>query len=447
MDAAGYTAYALAAEVADLAGQRGHPQVRPDGSRVGHWLRDGERPRPPVPELVADLLSDRVGRRLSPADLGWEDGVVTPLTAAGWGAEPTAAALGRLIDADLRGATSGETEVAAGELLAHLQTWAIDAPAPLPTRREGGRRIGSSDVRRIEQVTDVFRALDNRQGGGASRLAVAGQLADVVAVARDGIYTDRVGAELFRALGDLAGVAGWMAHDAGCYPRAVEYLGLAVHAARLGGDRPLGAHLLQCLARVYGYRGDPDTARECIDLALYGVRRERVPVVRAGLHALAGRFAAMLGQERDTLEALARALGEFDPGAGTVPPYAAYLDQAELSSTVGEVRLFLARSTGDRAHLGPAVELLRTAAELRAEERIRSRVFDWIGLARGWFAAGDLDGACAAADQALRLAGGLDSARVAGRLRDLERESRPYQAQAPVAELRERLAAAGASPS
>ncbi|WP_260868026.1 hypothetical protein [Streptomyces sp. SAJ15] len=71
---------------------------------------------------------------------------------------------------------------------------------------------------------------------------------------------------------------------------------MAVHAARESGDRNLTAHLLQCLARIWGYLGRPDLASDCIALALYGTRNDAHPVLRAGLYALGARFAALRGR-------------------------------------------------------------------------------------------------------------------------------------------------------
>ncbi|MGW4595369.1 hypothetical protein ACWEOA_08545 [Streptomyces sp. NPDC004457] len=94
-----------------------------------------------------------------------------------------------------------------------------------------------------------------------------------------------------------------------------------MHAARESGDTNLTAHLLQCLARVWGYVGHTQPARGCIALALYGARNTVSPVLRAGLHALDARFAALLGRPRDALRAVHLAQETFtedspDPAPG-----------------------------------------------------------------------------------------------------------------------------------
>ncbi|MFC5904017.1 hypothetical protein [Streptomyces zhihengii] len=64
----------IARRIAVEAIRQGHRQIAPDATRVRLWV-DGERPRPPVPALLAAVISDGVSQWLTPGDLG--------LTAAG----------------------------------------------------------------------------------------------------------------------------------------------------------------------------------------------------------------------------------------------------------------------------------------------------------------------------------------------------------------------------
>jgi len=52
------------------AQQQGHSGVAVDKSRVGRWIRHGERPRPPVPQLLAELLTEELSRLHTPESLG-----------------------------------------------------------------------------------------------------------------------------------------------------------------------------------------------------------------------------------------------------------------------------------------------------------------------------------------------------------------------------------------
>ena len=107
---------------------------------------------------------------------------------------------------------------------------------------------GDYRVLTYDRFMDAFVDLDRR----LADVAVIGQLAWANGLLANGTYSERVGRALFSAVADLSGMAGWMSHDAGAYPDAIRYLVLAIQAAREAGDRNLTAHLLQCLARVYG---------------------------------------------------------------------------------------------------------------------------------------------------------------------------------------------------
>ncbi|MGV9427950.1 hypothetical protein ACWDO7_27125 [Streptomyces sp. NPDC003656] len=67
---AGWANSETARRINALAAARGHPGVAVGRSRVSRWIRHGERPRPPVPELLADLLTEQLHRCYTPDTLG-----------------------------------------------------------------------------------------------------------------------------------------------------------------------------------------------------------------------------------------------------------------------------------------------------------------------------------------------------------------------------------------
>lgn len=450
-DLSGYSKHGLAQEITRRAYAAGHKHVSPDGSRVRRWLNEGERPRDPVPAILAQIFSERTATPLTPADLGiGANRTPEPRDRISWGGQPTIEAIRRTARVSLLSEISYDPKVASYEippeqLLARLQPWVHAHPTPLPDAvPEAGGSLGMADVHRVRAATHVFRQLDNTYGGGLARQAVIGQLAWTNDLLTKGTYSERVGRALFAALADLCGVAGWMSHDSGLIPDAIRYLVLGVQAAKESGDRALGAHLLQCLARVHGYINQPAAALEFVTLALYGSRDAATPRVRAGLHALEARFSAMLRREQDTLGALRRAQESFGD-AGDIaddPEFAAYLDQAELTSMLAEVHVFLAHALDESHRAAPAVELLELTTSARRSERVRSRAFDAITLSRAHLATGEPEAAATAATTAMDLAEVLASARVITRLHDLIRESGPFTSAPAIAAMRERIATA-----
>lgn len=49
------------------------PHISPDATRVRCWL-EGDTPRAPVPDILADVFSDHFGFRITTYDLGLGDG-------------------------------------------------------------------------------------------------------------------------------------------------------------------------------------------------------------------------------------------------------------------------------------------------------------------------------------------------------------------------------------
>src|SRR5215213_9363985 len=59
----------LARRINDLGAEQGFT-LRYDYTSVNRWVKRGERPRPPVPALIAQALSEKLSRRVTPGDFG-----------------------------------------------------------------------------------------------------------------------------------------------------------------------------------------------------------------------------------------------------------------------------------------------------------------------------------------------------------------------------------------
>ncbi|MFD0853324.1 hypothetical protein ACFQ07_13870, partial [Actinomadura adrarensis] len=99
---AGMSNKGLAARVVRLGKLRGAPDLRYNHSSVARWLR-GETPRRPVPEIIAEVLTIELGRRVTLTDIGMpptrvppDVGLELPTTQTG-----TARVAGALWQADL----------------------------------------------------------------------------------------------------------------------------------------------------------------------------------------------------------------------------------------------------------------------------------------------------------------------------------------------------------
>ncbi|MFR9726042.1 transcriptional regulator [Streptomyces sp. MS19] len=447
---AGISNSALAREVnrrAQAAGIRG---VRTTEGRVRAW-RAGEVPTPPMPQLIAEFLSDRTGVLLTSADLAFPDRRAPVVTgpAMAWQPAPTVAAIDHLTRSEMMVPHSRDSDDArdvhtGDDLLVPLHQWATATPSALAAR---GGRIGATDVEGIRAVTTVFRDADNRHGGVLSRRAVVAQMADANDLLKTASYRDEDTARaLFAAVADLGSVAGWMTFDAGKHRSAQRLFITALHAASEAGDRALGAHILQCMARQMSHLGHYREALDLVSLAEYGARHEATPATRAMLAALRARFHAILGQIPESERAAGTARQLFttvDPAVE--PPHMAFFDEAELCATLGVVHQIAVKhdhGPSRRVRAQSSLELLNRARGLRPEHRVRSAAFDAIGLARTHLAIGDVDAALAQTHRALGVFRSIGSPRVGDSLSDLHQEAAPYGTSRAGTELRELLAEA-----
>ncbi|MFI5617664.1 hypothetical protein [Streptomyces sp. NPDC051567] len=302
----------LAREVNALAAEQ-QLVTRCDRSTVGHWL-EGTVPRPPVPQLVAEVLSRRLGREVTaveadlirsgspysgvvaaplPRDVvdqlerlgmvagnralgrtvvfslsalelpGWE-GARAPATGArDTQAQPPAPAQG--VGARLQGVGCGPPDVLAAQKLLDLFSRA-DATF-------GGGRV--HDVLRAYLATSVVAWLRQRTSPAARRrlLVVAGQLCYLCAFAHydtslHGIAQRYylIGAALLREAGDRVGYAlcarglSVQAHSLGHHEQAAGLAGAAVRIGLPYAPAHQRAFLLGQLAVAQAHRADQSSA-------------------------------------------------------------------------------------------------------------------------------------------------------------------------------------------
>jgi hypothetical protein len=442
---AGFNNTRLAVAIRERAGRRGHRQVQPDARRVRAW-RQGERPRDPVPELIVEVFSERIGAPLTLSDVGMDrSGADRARWSGPWLLLQTVNELLTSARSDLilgrGGAKPGAQELLGGQdLLSIVQSWTTAAAdSSTVAVRQDRKRIGDQDVEQIRAVTEVFRSLDNAYGGGLTREAVIGQLISTVSLVEGTTYTEEVGRKLITEVGDLAAVAGWMCHDVSMHAAAQRYFLLALQAAKEANDPNLGAHVLSCMARQAGHLGRPGDALELIHLARYGARHTATPTVGALLHSLEARYYAMMGRLKDFDRAAGQAEAAFaerDPVHD--PVWVAYFDTGEYYATLGMCHQIAARTSAP-GQAARAIDLIERALACRGPSRVRSRAFDHLGLARAYLAAGELEPAGAAGTAALELTSKVSSARVRDRLRELLAETSPYSGAPVIADLRGRI--------
>ena len=196
----------LAVAIRERAEARGHRHVQPDARRVRAW-RQGERPRDPVPELILEVLGERIGAALTLSDIGLDVPRAERVRWDGpWSLVQTVTEIIALARGDLmlggRAGTSLPQEFLRGEdLLSIVQSWTTTAAESSGIAiRRGRKRIGDLEVAQIRAVTETFRSLDNAYGGGLTREAVIGQLISAASLVEETTYSEEVGRKLITGI-------------------------------------------------------------------------------------------------------------------------------------------------------------------------------------------------------------------------------------------------------
>lgn len=441
LDEAGMSNKGLARRVVDLAAVQGVTGVRCDHTSVLRWLT-GEQPRSPVPELVATVLSDALGRKIQetelgmtpsdlPGDLGlqlateWTDTITT--STALWRADVQRRRF-------LVNAAFTSTALPASAL-----RWLTSPPAQAPAAA-GVRRVGRADIHAIRELTLSYREMDNRLGGGKLRSTLVSYLDDHVSrLLTTGSYEQETGRQLAAACGELSQLAGWVAYDSDEHGLAQRYLTQALAYARHAGDSALAAEILAAQAHQALYLARPD---EAIDLA----RAAQAAAVRHGSATLLTECLVMEAHghaARDDAQAcgvaLAQAERTFDRATREDDPtWLAYFDEAYLAAR-------MAQCFRDLGEAGHAARYARRSLDMDGRY-VRGRAFNLSLLATAHAAQGEPEQACAVGRQAVDLTARLSSARSVRYVRDLVHRLRPSGDVPAVrdftAEVRERLPAA-----
>ncbi|GAB2967458.1 hypothetical protein GCM10023080_032600 [Streptomyces pseudoechinosporeus] len=390
----------------------------------------GGREQPPVPALLADVLSEAVGQPLTPGDLGLTgtgpelDSIQLPLLT-----EAAAQALAGWTQMDLFMNRRDTLKLAIGAPLILAAERMLGGTARAMNNNRKG--FDTDTVTALEEVTAFFTKADASKGGGLYRSAIVAQLAEVARRIQDGVPAS-LRKRVFAATADLAALAGWVSHDSGRYGTAQRYWSYGVYAAGEAGQRDRGVEIATRMSHQMIYLGRPDDALGLLDVA---AAKAKMPATRALVASQTGRVHAALGDERQADRHLGDADDLLADGLGDdVPEWVAYFDAAEhAGARAVSARDLAGLDRGQR----PASVHFEDALRLRKPGFDRVKVMDRVGLAAALFDEGEAERGAAAAHQALDDAARLDSALVTSRLNTLLDAARPYET-AAVDEVRTR---------
>jgi hypothetical protein len=308
--AAGWSHTQVAAAVVRVAREIGAEELYGVGrSHVSHWVA-GSKPSGRGPLVLCEALSRRLGRPLTPPDLGLSSAPSGPVS-ADWRTDALVELrdLGRAdTDMDRRHLVSGAVYSVAA-LALPSGSWWPDLAARGEARGTGAARVGHGDVDAVREMVSAFSRVDQRHGGGHARTAVVQYLTgDVGGRLHGGFTGDEVRRGMFSAASELAYLCGWMAFDNAEHTVAQHYFRAAVKLAAEADDPPMAGHVLRAMAHQAVDLGHP---REGLELAAASMEGSRYalacPRERALLGVVHARCLAATGDRRGAAAALVRA--------------------------------------------------------------------------------------------------------------------------------------------
>ncbi|MQY14624.1 hypothetical protein SRB5_47920 [Streptomyces sp. RB5] len=421
----------LARRVRAAAQTWGQPHVSPDATTVRRWLA-GDHPRPPVPEILADVFSAHAGYRVTTYDLGLGDGGTAERALAYNASFPdTVEAVADLGRADVdRRKLLAAAPFAAVAAVGPSRDWLLNA---LDQRPSSGPRVRLEDVTAVRNMFGEFQKMDVLQGGGSGRLILAGYMNQHVYPLLRRTHTEAVRRALCEAAAEQTYLLGWMSYDNGEHGTAQRYLIQSLRLAEESGNTALGAHVLAGMADQATLLGEPEEGRRLAQAGRSGLGRIASPACLADLWALEARAHARLGDKA----AAAKAVAASEAAYGRVRPaeeqeWAAFIDPAYLHGEHANTFRDIGRPELAEQHAQQSI------THARRQRRARRGALSQAALAASHLQRHDLEAAHAAGLRTLSLSRRVKSSRCVEAVRDLLRRMSPYGKHRLVADFGER---------
>jgi tetratricopeptide (TPR) repeat protein len=426
---AGMSNTSLASRVRVEARQRGI-DASPDHVSVKRWL-DGSRPHDDTIRCIAAVLSAKLGREISFAEIGYEvtpqrsqidvveDGALYPAEAA-----RAVELLDTLTSADIADSpevmrSNWDSQTSPSVITGYLFSSPVwqDDQDPLIT--------ADAAAERIRVFTRHLMDLDFNYGGGHVRKMLLFYFrSEIVPLLREP-HPDPIRREIFGAAAEVAQLLGWSAYDAGRHGAAQRYFMQGLRLAGEAEDPVLGGRLLSNLSHQANYLGRYNEALQFARAAQTGAVGRVTATVNAMFLAMEARALASSGDSRMCAQVLHRAERMFaqrDPSKD--PTWISYFDALELAGEAAHCFRELGQAHETQIFAARAIDPVHTPP--------RTRAFISMVTAAGAFKAGNLDEALSLANEALGLTGSLQSSRYVRYLTDFHKSLAEKHAHDPM---------------
>ncbi|MFJ2232527.1 sporulation protein [Streptomyces sp. NPDC087859] len=386
----------LAKRMKDAGAQRGM-NLGTTHVAVQRW-RDGAGIQPQTAAIMAEVLSAKLARRITPGDLGFFDhaerATPQPIGYPGTVAD-VLSTLEHLADQRADAPASDQLTIADGDLSAAVLSWMITRPDGVQVDRPSNQRIGMRDVRAIKDAAGMFMQLDFKYGGGHGHKALRHYFRHEVLPLLDASYSERVGTALFGAAAEVSQLLAWTAYDTGNHQLAHRYLTSTLRLSQVIDDRMFGARILGNLSHQANYLGNHAQAIQLARAAVEGAKGRATPRAMANYSAMEARALS----NADDRIAAGRAMNEAErhfehADTGEDPAWLGYFDSAEL---MGE----LCHCFRDLKMRREAVEQAQRAVDSTDPKYARTLGFCRMVLAQSQLLSGELEAAVTTASLAM----------------------------------------------
>ncbi|MGH4025186.1 MAG: hypothetical protein ACRDRV_11470 [Pseudonocardiaceae bacterium] len=412
----------LARRINDLGAEQGLA-LRYDYTAVHRWVKRGEKPRPPVPSLLAQALSEKLGRRVSPIDFGMSNDESLAARSLDYSANlsTTIDTIVELGEADKRRRSVIKAPFVLAALAIPSRNWLLSTLDETVGDR-GPRKIGMRQVSGIREMFSLFQEMDVMRGGGHARTALVEYMNSYVLPLTKEKHEPLVQRAIYEAAAEQAYLVGWMAYDDGQHGLAQRYLIQSLRLAKASENPVLGAHVLAGMSDQANLLGHP---HEALMLARAG-RASGITVsdsaaCLADLYILESRALATVDDSRAASVAIAKAENIFQHVVPeNEPEWARFID---VPYVFGEA----AYSFRD---LGDPVQVERFASESAAvakqQGRARRGTLSHAALAASLIQRGNIEEAAATGLHVVELAASVNSSRCISAVRNLQHQLLPY---------------------
>ncbi|MFC9059342.1 sporulation protein [Streptomyces sp. NPDC057074] len=408
----------LAKRMKDASTQRG---VRLGTTHVAvqRW-RDGAGIQPQTAAIMADVLSAKLNRRITPGDLGFFDHAKQP-TPDSVGYPSTVPDALSMLDglAQERAEDTpddGGLIVADADLSSTVLSWMISRPDGIQADRPAHQRIGMRDVRAIRDAADMFMQLDFKYGGGHGHRALRHYFRHEVLPLLSASYSQKVGTALYGAAAEVSQLLAWTAYDTGNHRLAHRYLTSTLRLSQVIDDRMFGARILGNLSHQANYLGHHTQAIQLARAAVEGAKGRATPRAMANYAAMEARALSNAGDRFAAGRAMNEAERHFERAdTGDDPAWLGYFDSAEL---MGE----LCHCFRDLKMRREAVEQAQRAVDSTDPKYARTLGFCRMVLAQSQLLNGELEAAVQTASLAVDGGDSLQSNRFQRYVTDFQAE-------------------------